>query len=128
MATELLILPLHLIQSALGQKVEAKLRVWHPRECSQGRVARRGREVAGLPSATGSHLGWSCGRETPSLSKSVLSASFLTGRAAAYAVSGALTTPVLPAITSRTRNVLLTDEVPRRPSTFRSGVSLAYKS
>ncbi len=128
MANELLILPLHLIQSVLGQKVEAKPKVSHPRERSQGRVARRGREVACLPSVMGSHLGRSCGRETPSLSKSVLSASFETGRAAVYAVSGALMTPVLPAITSRIRNVPLTDEVPRRPLPSRSGVSLAYKS
>jgi hypothetical protein len=97
------------------------------RERSQGRVARRGREVACLPSAMGSHLGRSCGRETPSLSKSVLSASFETGRAAVHAVSGALMTLVLPAITSRTRNVLLTDEVPRCPGLIRR-VSLAYKS
>jgi hypothetical protein len=128
MATELLILPLHLIQSALGQKVEAKPRVSYSRERSQDRVARRGREVACLPGTMGSHLGRSCGRETPSLSKSVLSASFVTGRAAVYAVSGALMTPVLPAITSRTRNVPLTDEVPRRPLPSWSGVSLAYKS
>jgi hypothetical protein len=128
MATELLILPLHLIQSALGQKVEAKPRVSYPRERSQGRVARRGREVACLPGVMGSHLGRSRGRETPSLSKSVLSASFVTGRAAVHAVSGALMTPVLPAITSRTRNVPLTDEVPRRPLAFGSRVSRAYKS
>ena len=128
MATELLILPLHLIQSALGQKVEAKPRVSYSRERSQDRVARRGREVACLPGVMGSHLGRSCGRETPSLSKSVLSASFVTGRAAVYAVSGALMTLVLPAITSRTRNVPLTDEIPRRPLPSWSGVSLAYKS
>jgi len=127
MANELLILPLHLIQSVLGQKVEAKPRVSYPRERSQGRVARRGREVACLPSVMGSHLGRSYGRETPSLSKSVLSASFKAGRAAVYAVSGALMTPVLPAITSRIRNVPLTDEVPRRPGLIR-WVSLAYKS
>ena len=127
MATELLILPLHLIQSALGQKVEAKPRVSYSRERSQDRVARRCLEVARLPGAMGSHLGRSCGRETPSLSKSVLSASFVTGRAAVYAVSGALMTLVLPAITSRTRNVPLTDEVPRRPGLIRQ-VSLAYKS
>src|SRR5688572_27566734 len=127
MATELLILPLHLIQSALSQKVEAKPRVSYLRERSQSRVARRGREVACLPSVMGSHLGRSCGRETPSLSKSVLSASFGTGRAAVHAVSGAPMTPVLPAITSRIRNVPLTDEVPRRPGLTRQ-VSWAYKS
>ena len=128
MATELLILPLHLIQSALGQKVEAKPRVSYLRERSQDRVARRGREVACLPGVMGSHLGRSCGRETPSLSKSVLSASFETGRAAAYAVSGVLMASVLHAVTSCTRNIHRTDEVPRRPWPSRVGVSLAYKS
>ena len=67
MATELLILPLHLIQSALSQKVEAKPEVSYLRERSQGRAARRGLEVACLPSKTGSLLGRSRGRETPSL-------------------------------------------------------------
>lgn len=128
MANELLILPLHLIQSALDWKVEAKPVVSHHRERSQGRVARRGREVACLPSLLGSRLGRSRGRETPSLSKSVLSASFKTGRAAAYAVSGALMAPVLPAITSGIRNVPLTDDLPRRPSPSGSKVSVAYKS
>ena len=53
MANELLILPLHLIQSVLSQKVEAKLVNLLRRERSQGRVARRGREVACLPSLRG---------------------------------------------------------------------------
>ena len=128
MANELLILPLHLIQSVLSRKVEAKLVNSFHQERSQGRVARRGREVACLPSWAGSRLGRSRGRETPSLSKSVLSASFVTGRAVADAVSGALMTPVLPAITSGIRNVRLTDEIPRRPAAFGSQVSLAYKS
>lgn len=128
MATELLIKPLHLIPSAWGQKVEAKLSGQTTRERSQGRAVMRGREVACLPSSVGSHLGRSCGRETPSLSKSVLSASFSTGRAAAYAVNGALMTPVLPAIMGCHRNDHPTDEVPRRPPAATPGVSAAYKS
>jgi len=98
------------------------------RERSQGGPAVDRLEVACLPSSMGSPLGRSYGRETPSLSKSVLSASFATGRAVAYAVSGVLMAPVLPAITCGIRNVRLTDEVPRRPRPFRVGVSVAYKS
>src|SRR6266487_5368818 len=128
MAIELLILPLRLIQSALSQKAEAKpVNPFH-RERSQGGPEMDRLEVACLPSNLGSPLGRSRGRETPSLSKSVLSASFETGRAAAYAVSGVLMAPVLHAITSCTRYVHPTDEVPRRPWPFGVGVKLAYKS
>ena len=98
------------------------------RERSQGGPRRDRREVACLPSSLGSPLGRSRGRETPSLSKSVLSASFATGRAVAHAVSGALMTPVLPAITCGKWNERLTDEVPRRPRPLGLGVSVAYKS
>ena len=128
MANELLYLPLRLIPSARGQKAEAKLRNLLPRECSQGGPAMDRLEVACLPSSLGLPLGRSRGRETPSLSKSVLSVSFGTGRAVAYAVSGALMTPVLHAITCCKRNVRLTDEVPRRPWPSRLRVSPAYKS
>jgi len=98
------------------------------RERSQGGPAMGRLEVAGLPSSMGSPLGRSGGRETPSLSKSVLSASVATGRAVAYAVSGGLMAPVSPAITGGIRNVRLTDEVPRCPRPLRVGVSVAYKS
>ena len=128
MANELLILPLHLIQSVLGQKVEAKPMGRCHRERSQGRAAMRGREVACLPSLMGSPLSRSRRRETPSLSKSVLSAYFETGRAPAHAVSGALLAPVLQAVTSDTRNVHLTDEVPRCPGSSGTRVSEVYKS
>jgi hypothetical protein len=101
---------------------------WFRQERSQGGPAMGRHEVACLPSGMGSPLGRSCGRETPSLSKSVLSASFATGRAVAYAVSGVLMTPVLHAITCCKRNVRLTDEVPRRPLPSWLGVSVAYKS
>jgi len=128
MANELLILPLHLIPSARGQKVEAKPVKGFHRERSQGGPAMDRREVACLPSGMGSRLGRSCGRETPSLSKSVLSASFETGRAVAYAVSDALMTPVLRAITCCHWNAHRTDEVPRRPPAFGREVRSAYKS
>jgi len=128
MANELLILPLRLIPSARGRKVEAKLVDSVRRERSQGGPAMDRLEVACLPSSIGLPLGRSRGRETPSLSKSVLSASFATGRAAVHAVSGVLMAPVLPAIMCCKRNVRLTDEVPRRPLPSWLGVSVAYKS
>jgi hypothetical protein len=128
MANELLILPLHLIQSVLSQKVEAKPVDRFHRERSQGRVVMRGREVACLPSPMGSPLSRSRGRATPSLAKSGLSAYFETGRAAAHAVSGVLVAPVLQAITSDIRNAPLTDEVPWCPGSFGAKVSEVYKS
>ena len=127
MANELLILPLRLIASARSRKVGAKPVDLH-RERSQGGPAMGRHEVACLPSSVGSPLGRSRGRETSLLSKSVLSASLRAGRAAAYAVNGALMAPVAPAITRGTRNARLTDEVPRRPLPSRVGVSVAYKS
>ena len=128
MASELLYQPLHLIPSAWDQKVEAKPGGRSTRECSQGRAEMRGREVARLPSSIGSHLGRSRGRATPSLAKSVLLTSFETGRAAAYAVSGVLSAPVVPVVMCCKPNVHLTDEVPRRPLPSGLGVSSTYKS
>ena len=61
MANYLLILHLHLIRSAPGQKVEAKPVASCHRERGQGRAAMRGREVACLPSSVGSPLGRSRG-------------------------------------------------------------------
>ena len=128
MANELLILPLRLIASARSRKAEAKLVDWFRQERSQGGPAMGRHEVACLPSSIGLPLGRSRGRETPSLSKSVLSASSATGRAAVHAVSGVLMAPVLPAIMCCKRNVRLTDEVPRCPLPSWRGVSAAYKS
>ena len=128
MANELLYLPLRLIASARSRKAEAKLVDGFRQERSQGGPAMDRLEVACLPSSIGLPLGRSRGRETPSLSKSVLSASVATGRAAAHAVSGVLMAPVLHAIMCCKRNVRLTDEVPRRPLPSWHGVSVAYKS
>ena len=128
MANELLYLPLRLIASARSRKAEAKLVDGFRQERSQGGPAMDRLEVACLPSSIGLPLGRSRGRETPSLSKSVLSASFATGRAAVHAVSGVLMAPVLHAIMCCKRNVRLTDEVPRRPLPSRVGVNVAYKS
>src|SRR5262245_33101663 len=126
MANELLILPLRLIPSARDQKAEAKPVDGSHRERSQGGPAMGRHEVACLPSGMGSRLGRSRGRETPSLSKSVLSASSETGRAVAHAVSDALMTPVLRAITCGQWNVHRTDEVPRCPLAFGQEVRLTY--
>jgi hypothetical protein len=97
------------------------------RERSQGRAVMHGLEVASLPGGMGSPLGQSQERASPFLAKFGLSASFATGRAAAYAVSGVLLTRVLPAATSRTWFVRSTDEVPRRLLPH-GWVSLGYKS
>ena len=126
MASDLLILPLRLIRSAPGQKAEAKLVNSFHWECSQGRAAMRGHEVACLPGETGLHMGQSQRRASPFLAKSVLSAYFTTGLGGAYAVSVAPMALVLPAITSRKRFVRPTDEVPRRLDSGR--VSVDYKS
>jgi len=124
---DMLYLHLHLIQSALGQKVEAEPMDSCHRGRSQGRPAMGGREVASFPGEMELPLGWSHERATSFLAKFGLSASFTTGRVAAHAVSGAPMVPVVPAITDRAWNVRFTDEVPRRR--VRSGlVSLGYKS
>jgi hypothetical protein len=121
----MLSLHLRLIQSALGQKVEAEP-VGNHRGRSQGRAAMHGLEVASFPGEVGPPLGQSCERASPFRVKFDLSASFATGRDAAHAVSGAPTALVMPAATLSTQHVRFTDEVPRRP--LSGGVSLDYKS
>ena len=127
MASDVLIQHLHLIRSALGQKVEAKPRGSSPRERSQGRAVRPGHEVACLPGWMGLPLGRSRKRASPFRAKFVLSGYFQSGRASAYAVSGALPSPVFQAITFGTEFVRFTDEIPRRPGLSRR-VSASYKS
>ena len=127
LAMDKLYLHLRLIQSALGQKAEAKLMGLPHRERSQGRAVMLDHEVASLPGEMGPPLGQSHERASPFLAKFVLSASFATGQDAAHAVSGAPMTFVLPATTSRAQHVRFTDEVPRRP-VLGGRVSLGYKS
>jgi hypothetical protein len=117
---------LHLIQSALGQKVEAEPMGNH-RGRSQGRAAMRGHEVASFPGEVGPPMGQSHERASPFLAKFVLSAFFATGQDAAHAVSGAPMALVSPATTSRAQHVRFTDEVPRRLVPL-GRVSLSYKS
>jgi hypothetical protein len=97
MANHLLYIPLHLIQSELSQKEEAKPREQSFRESSQGRAAMPGREVASLPSLMGSPLGRYGGRASPFRAKSVASPCPRSRRAVRL-VSGVLTLPVRPAI------------------------------
>ena len=127
LAMDMLYLHLRLIQSALGQKVEAEPVGRCPRERSQGRAAMRGHEVASFPGEMGPPLGQSHERASPFLAKFVLSDSFATGRDAAHAVSGVLIAPVVQAITSSIQNARFTDEVPRRLGP-QGRVSLGYKS
>jgi hypothetical protein len=125
MAKDMLYLHLPLIQSALGQKVEAEPMGNH-RECSQGRAAMGGREVASFPGKMGPPLGQSQERTSPLRVKFDLSASFETGRDAADAVSGVPMALVRHATTSCAQHVRFTDEVLRCPVLGR--VSPGYKS
>jgi hypothetical protein len=127
MASQLLILPLHQILSVQGLKVEAKPKVLNLRESSQGRAAMRVREVACLPSSTGLHLGWSQDRASPQWAKIDQSAYSETGRDVTGTDSDALMAPVIPVITCCKRNDHRTDEVPRCPLPFGTGVSATYK-
>lgn len=128
MANELLLFPLHQIQSALGLKVEAKPGGPRPRERCQGLAVMHGREVAGLPRAAGLLMGLSQRRASPFRAKFVLAASFQTGRDAVDAVGGALLPQVRHAIMSPTRNPHPTDEVPRSPAGLGRRVKIGYKS
>ena len=121
----MLYLHLRLIQSALGQKVEAEP-VGNHRGRSQRRAAMGGVEVASFPGEAGLPLGQSYQRASPFRAKFDQSASFATGRDAAHAVSGAPSALVLPAATPSTQYVRFTDEVPRRPVSRR--VNPGYKS
>jgi hypothetical protein len=125
MARDLLYLALHLIQSALGQKVEAKP-VFH-RERSQGAPVRERLEVACLASGMGLPMGRSQERASALRAKFGCPAGSGDSRIAAHAVSGVSMAPVRPAITFRTGFVQRTDEIPRRPG-LGGRVRPGYKS
>ena len=122
----MLYLPIHLIRSALDQKVEAKPVGWCHWERCQGRAVMSGREVAGLAGVMGWPLGLNAGRVSPFRTKSAFPASFAGSRGASDAVIGALRYQVLPAITSHGRFVHWTDKVPRCPGAC-GQVSARYK-
>ena len=126
LACDMLYLPIHLIQSALGQKVEAKPVSPCHRERCQGRAVMSGREVAGLAGVMGLPMGLNSGRVSPFQTKSGFPASISGSRGATDAVRGALRFQVLPAITSSRRSVHLTDELLRCPGA-RGQVSASYK-
>ena len=113
MASYMLNLTFRLIGSAPSQKAEAKP-VGNHRERSQGGPAMGRRDVAGLPSAAGLHIGRVQGRASPFRAKSVFSTSFRRILSAIHAVTGASMAPVVQAIMSCTRKVPQTDEVLRR--------------
>lgn len=114
MVHSLLYLPLHLTQSALGQKVEAKPVGASPWERCQGWAVMSSRDEAGLASWMGLRLGWSRGRVSLLQTKSGPPAPVGGSRAAVYAVSGVPMALVQHAVTSDKRSNHLTDEVPQR--------------
>jgi len=116
MASDVLNVPLHLIQSALGQKQEVKLSGNSAGERSQGGAVMHRREVADLRGRMGWPLGRSQGRASPFRAKSALAAPQPLIRRSAHAVSALSVTPVMPAVTFDTRIIRFTDEVPRRLS------------
>ena len=128
LAEDMLFLHLPLIQSALGQKEEAKLVGIPHRERSQRWAVMPIDEVASLPGMAGLHLGQSRSHErtSPTRVKFGLLTSW-TGRVIAYAVSDAPSALVLHAITLCAQHVPLTDEVPRR-LVHPGQVSPGYKS
>jgi hypothetical protein len=125
-AYPVLYLPFHLIQSALGQKDEAKPRWPSPRERRQGRPARACREEARLAGRMGSHLSRVGGRASPLRAKSVALSAQNELLATAAAVTCGSTGAMLHAITSDVRFVHSTDEVPRRQAAPRP-VTASYK-
>jgi hypothetical protein len=126
MAYPMLYLPLHLIQSALGQKVEAKPRGLSPWERRQGRSVMICREEASLPGRMGSRFSRVGGRASPLRAKSVSLSAQKGVLDAAHAVGCAQTGAMLHAITYDTRFVPSTDEVPQRRAAPRP-VTASYK-
>lgn len=126
MANHLLNSLLHLIQSEMGQKEEAKPGSPCPWERRQSSAAVWSYEVAGLPRQMGSPLGRYCGRASVLRAKSVF-LPYTGNHHAARAVSCAGAVKVKQAITYGRGNIHSTDEVPRRPG-LTSQVSPHYKS
>jgi hypothetical protein len=126
MAYPVLYLPFHLIQSALGQKVEAKPGSPSPWERRQRRPAMACGEEASLAGRMGSRFSRVGGRASPLRAKSVSPSSQKGVLGAAYAVGGVQTGAMSHAITSGAQFVHSTDEVPRRRAAPRPATA-SYK-
>ena len=126
MAYPVLYLPFHLIQSALGQKVEAKPGSPTPWERRQRRPAMVCGEEASLAGRMGSRFSRVGGRASPLRAKSVSPSSQKGVLGAAYAVGGVQTGAMFHAITSGAQFVHSTDEVPRRRAAPRPATA-SYK-
>jgi hypothetical protein len=113
-----------LIQSALNQNAEAKLR-GDPEERSQGNPAMDCREEARLRRRMGWRLGPDRRRASPQWAKPVFSASMRRIPASAHAVSGGRSVGVIHAVTFGTWLGHITGEVPPCPAARR--VSAGYK-
>ena len=113
-----------LIQSALNQKAEAKLR-GDPEERSQGSSAMGCREEASFRRRMGWRLGWTKGRASPLWAKSVFSVAKRRIPVPAYAVSGGQFGRVQHAVTSDKWFGRITGEVPPCPVARR--VTAGYK-
>ena len=127
MVRYMLYVPLHLIQPALSQKVEAKPVEVLRRECRQGGTAMFRREEACLARWMGLRLGLRQGRVSLLQTKSVSPALLGGIRAASQAVTGAHLLQVLHAVTSNPRNALPTGEVPQCLG-LTTQVTTGYKS
>jgi len=113
-----------LIQSALNQKAEAKLR-GDPEERSQGSPAMGCREEARFRRRMGWRLGQDRGRASPHWAKPVFSVTMRRIPAATKAVSGGQSVGVSHAITSGIRLGHITGEVPPCPAARQ--VTAGYK-
>lgn len=113
-----------LSQSVMNQKTEAK-----PQgdlgTRSQGGTSRSRREEARSRRPMGSRLGPGRGHASPQWAKSVFSASLRRTPAAAFTVSGGQFARVVHAVTSDTRLVHITGEVPPCPT--KTQVTAGYK-
>jgi len=126
MAYPVLYLPFHLIQSALGQKAEAKPGSSSPWERGQRRSAMACDGEASLAGLMGSRLSRVGGRASPLKAKSVSSSPRKRVLGVARAVGSVQTGAVWHAITLDIQFVHATDEVPRRRVVLRP-VTASYK-
>jgi hypothetical protein len=125
-AYPVLYLSFHLIQSALGQKAEAKPGSPSPWERCQRRPAMACGEEASSSGLAGSRLSRVGGRASPLWAKSVSSSPRKRVLGVAHAGGSVQTGAMLHVITLDTQFVPSTDEVPRRRAVLRP-VTASYK-